>query len=246
MREAFCADDSWRDRLSKFVLTCAVEPGYLLTSLTVLAGQAEDAEVTWRSLYACSNGWRGLQPGCFEMLELPCSREWDWGYPTHRILDGRDLGWTAAAGDASELLVVVDWKSVQVTPRCGPRFSGLLCTQACPWLTGFLCRQVVDCKTRQLLQRCSLGKTKLNYPYISMAALPAGRIAAGNHLSINVLALEVAGSELASPGLTFRSQRVAETTLVSADPSERCAAHLGSAGPRTRALRSARAGCEAS
>lgn len=90
-------------------------------SSSVLAGQAECAEVTWRGLYACSNGWRGLRPGCFEALELGSSPDFCFkDYPRYRILDARDLGWTAAAGSASELLVLVDWTSVQVTLRARP------------------------------------------------------------------------------------------------------------------------------
>ena len=82
----------------------------------MLAGQPEDAEVTWRGLYACSNGWRGLRPGCLEMLALPCRSEWDCiGYPAHCILDGQELGWTGAAGGGSELLVVDSSKNLEVT-----------------------------------------------------------------------------------------------------------------------------------
>ena len=90
------------------------------SAVPVRAGQAEGAEVTWRSLYACGNGWRGLRPGCFEQLDLPLGSEegvWGQGYPPHCILDGRDLGWAAAAGAVSELLVVADWTSVQVPPH---------------------------------------------------------------------------------------------------------------------------------
>ena len=81
--------------------------------------------MTWRSLYACGNGWRGLRPGCLEMLELPSSCEWKQGYPAHCLLDGRDLGWTAAAGGASELLVADTGRSVQVTPGLGPHAFAL-------------------------------------------------------------------------------------------------------------------------
>ena len=82
-----------------------------------MAGQAECAEVNWRSLYACSNGWRGLRPGCFEALELGSSPDFYMrDYPRYCILDGGDLGWTAA-GDVSELLVLVDWTILQVTFR---------------------------------------------------------------------------------------------------------------------------------
>ena len=89
------------------------------SSFRVLAGQAEGADIAWRGLYACGNGWRKLQPGCFDVLDMPnCSRGstfWGWGYPPHCILVVEDLGWTEAAGGASELLVAVDWLSVQVT-----------------------------------------------------------------------------------------------------------------------------------
>ena len=71
--------------------------------------------MTWRSLYACSNGWRGLQPGCFEGMELPSCNAWELPSPAHCILDSPDLGWMAAAGGASELLVVVTGDCVQVT-----------------------------------------------------------------------------------------------------------------------------------
>ena len=89
------------------------------SSFCVLAGQAEGAKVTWRGLYACGNGWRGLEPGCFEVLDMPSSSRgsdsWGLDYPPHCILDAKDLGWTHAEGGASELLVAVDWLPVQVT-----------------------------------------------------------------------------------------------------------------------------------
>ena len=94
-----------------------VEQHVSLTYVTMLAGHAEEAEVTWRSLYACSNGWRGLRPGSFEMMGLPCSSNTSRGYPAHCMLDGRELGWTAAAGGASELLVADTYKTMQVTAR---------------------------------------------------------------------------------------------------------------------------------
>lgn len=90
---------------------------HLLFDITVLAGHADDAEVTWRSLYACSNGWCRLRLGCFDIKGLPCSSNTSRGYPAHCMLDGRDLGWTAAAGGASELLVADTWNTVQVTAR---------------------------------------------------------------------------------------------------------------------------------
>ena len=88
--------------------------------ISVPAGQPDDAEVTWRSLYACNNGWRGLQPGCFETLDLPSSSEghaWGQGWPSHCIHNSRDLGWSALAEGASELLVIVEWTSVLVSFR---------------------------------------------------------------------------------------------------------------------------------
>ena len=101
-----------------FVFMCAfLERRCSLTCSTALAGHAEGTELTWRGLYACGNGWRGLRPGCFDMLELPSisnAEECDNGFPAHFILDGHDLGWTAAAGDASELLVVDACQGLQV------------------------------------------------------------------------------------------------------------------------------------
>ena len=79
--------------------------------------------MTWRSLYACKNGWRGLRPGCFETLQLPSSswgHSWGDGFPSHCIVDSRDLNWTALAGGASELLVIVEWLSVLVSVRAQP------------------------------------------------------------------------------------------------------------------------------
>ena len=71
--------------------------------------------MTWRGLYASSNGWRGLRAGCFEMLALPCRSDWDCGYPAHCILDGQELGCTGAAGGSSELLVVDTSHNSEVT-----------------------------------------------------------------------------------------------------------------------------------
>ena len=102
------------------------QPDLLLTSSTALAGHADRAETTWHGLYACSNGWRTLRPGCFDILDLPsvnCLEDFNFGYPTHCTLDGRDLGWTAAAGDASELLVVDAWEGVQVILRLALAFA---------------------------------------------------------------------------------------------------------------------------
>lgn len=90
----------------------------------MLAGRADGTELTWRELYACCNGWRGLRPSSFDVLELPsiaCMREFQSGHPAHCILDGRDLGWTAAAGHASELLVVDAQEGIQAsTPLTFP------------------------------------------------------------------------------------------------------------------------------
>lgn len=113
-----------------------------LTSSAALAGHAEGTELTWRGLYACGNGWRGLQPGCFDMLDLPSisnAEECQKGYPAHVILDGQDLGWTAAAGDASELLLVDACQGLQVTTPSAPFVP--ICRQACTLLTGCQCRR---------------------------------------------------------------------------------------------------------
>ena len=114
--------------------------------LTVPAGQPDDAEVTWRSLYACNNGWRGLQPGCFEMLDLPSTSEghpphsWGQGWPYHCILDSQDLGWSALPEGASELLVIVEWTSVLVSlATYALNFLVLPVSAACPQRTKFRC-----------------------------------------------------------------------------------------------------------
>ena len=91
-----------------------------MSCFSVPAGQPEDAEIPWRSLYACKNGWSGLRPGCFEMLDLPNSsegRSWGDGFPPHCILDSRDVSWPAVAGGASELLVIATWTFVLVSVR---------------------------------------------------------------------------------------------------------------------------------
>ena len=97
----------------------------------MLARHAEGTELTWRSLYACDNGWYELQPGCFEVLDLPsvnCFEDFNYGHPTHCILDGRDLGWTAAP---SELLVVDAKEGVQVTPPSAPHALALQEQSSC-------------------------------------------------------------------------------------------------------------------
>ena len=78
---------------------------------------------------------------------------------------------------------------------------------------------MIDCKARQLLQMCSSGERD---PYISMVALPAGRIAAGNTAGIEVLALETGSSELAPAGDACQQERAEKTTLLSADAFEQC------------------------
>ena len=129
--KAFCIDTYSRDLGYNLFIRCALlERRCSHTSSTAPAGHAEGTELTWRGLYTCGNGWRGLRPGCFDMLELPSisnAEECQKGYPAHVILDGQDLGWTAAAGDASELLVVDACQGVQVmfpsaplVPICEP------------------------------------------------------------------------------------------------------------------------------
>ena len=77
--------------------------------------------------------------------------------------------------------------------------------------------QVFDCKTMQLLQRYSLPGTAADI-YECVAALPAGRIAAGNSAGIDVLDLSLDTDSCA-----------AQTVLSTADASARYAACLGKA-----------------
>lgn len=73
-----------------------------------------------------------------------------------------------------------------------------------------------DCETMQLLHRYSLAGADGD-AYRCLAALPAGRLAAGNKAGIDVLDLESAGCG-------------AETVLSTIDAAEGCAACLGKAG----------------
>ena len=118
--------DFGENKATEYRVTSACTAGMLLTSSTALAGHADRAGTTWQGLFACSNGWRTLRTGCFDMLDLPsknCLENFSFGYPTHITLDGQDLGWTAAAGDASELLVVDAWEGVQVRSRSALAFA---------------------------------------------------------------------------------------------------------------------------
>ena len=94
-------------------------------------------------------------------------------------------------------------------------------------LTGSCVWQVIDCKSRQLLQECSYDWV-WGYPYVSMAALPAGRIAAGTFNSTDMFYLDMASSGSARAGLACQPRCAAKTTLLGADASEGCAACLGS------------------
>ena len=67
-------------------------------------------------------------------------------------------------------------------------------------------------------------------PYISMAALPAGRIAAGNTSGIEMLTLEMDGSELAPAGDACQQERAEKTMLLSADAFEQCVTWLMQCG----------------
>ena len=90
--------------------------------------------MTWRGLYASSNGWRGLRPGCFEMLALPCCSEWYRSdNPTQCILDSQELGWLGAAGGGSELLVVDTFNRLQVTLQLSLYASELTKLLLCIW-----------------------------------------------------------------------------------------------------------------
>ena len=73
--------------------------------------------------------------------------------------------------------------------------------------------QVTSCKTRRLLQTCKSRLYMHDDPYICMAALTAGRIAASNLEGINLLALEMDGSELAPAGVVGPPSHAAKTLL---------------------------------
>ena len=73
--------------------------------------------------------------------------------------------------------------------------------------------QVTSCKTRRLLQTCKSRLYMHDDPYISMAALTAGRIAASNLEGINILALGMDGSELAPAGVVGLPSHAAKTLL---------------------------------
>ena len=176
-------------RSSLHHLCCRARP-----SVSVLAGQAEDAEVTWRSLYACSNGWRGLRPGCFEMLGCRAEqRDRMVGQATLRT-----ASWTAgtlagrpAAGGASELLVVVDLDDCAGESRivCSCIKSAL--PAGMPLADDASCgRQVIDCKARQLLQRCSYRQGSYRRQLYHMHRRSASRAHCCRQPGIDVLALE--------------------------------------------------------
>ena len=73
-----------------------------------------------------------------------------------------------------------------------------------------------DCETMQLLHRYSLAGVDGD-AYRCLAALPAGRVAAGNIAGINILNLKKADCG-------------AEMVLSTIDAAEGCAACLGKAG----------------
>ena len=177
--------------------------------------------MTWRSLYACRNGWRRLRPGCIDALELPGvegTPGLETGYPACCVLDGQDLGWTPAAGGAAELLVVDASEGVQVGLPLAP------CASALP--TGLHLAdkrsrcQVVDCKTRQLPQTYSYDSGDY---YFCMAPMPAGRIAAANSEGLDMLALDMDGSELTSAGDACQPRSAERTTLLEANAFPWCA-----------------------
>ena len=96
-------------------------------------------------------------------------------------------------------------------------------------------QQVIDCETRQLLLTCD---TNNGFTFKSIAALPAGRMAAGDGDlgGIDVLALEMAGSELAPAGDACQPSRADEIMHVSDDELRVCATGLNTAGPDNKAL----------
>ena len=71
----------------------------------------EEAEISWRGLYASQNGWRGLHATCFEALELPKLRK--GLVPPSCTLDPKALRWTA--GDSGDWLVVLIRNRLEVS-----------------------------------------------------------------------------------------------------------------------------------
>ena len=96
-----------------------------------------------------------------------------------------------------------------------------------------MCQQIIDCETMQLRQTYRMRNGYLQDPYRIFAALPAGRIAAGAAEldGIHVLALEMAGAEMAPAGDACHPNRAETTMLVSNDKLHSCATGLNIAVP---------------
>ena len=107
-------------------------------------------------------------------------------------------------------------------------------------MKSFVCRQVFDCKTMQLLQKRSFaGPDTVMFAapdaeydnslaagyYHTLAALPAGRIAAAKFGGIDVLAFQMAGPELAPARDACWPEGDEKTALWRCDPGDRCAAY---------------------
>ncbi len=70
-------------------------------------------EVSWRDLYCCSNGWRGLREDCFEVTCQPAPTSHDAAdEPVHCFVEPERLGWTATAG--ADWAVVLNRRELSV------------------------------------------------------------------------------------------------------------------------------------
>lgn len=178
--------------------------------------------MTWRGRTPAATAGAGSNRAA--LLDMPNSSRgsscWGAGYPPHCILDAKDLGWTHIAGGASELLVAVDWFSAQVTLPSSHVRSAL--RTGTPWLTPSHCWQVFDCRAMHLLQEHSIAR-KGDDQFEAIAALPVGRVAAGNRAGIEALDLTTAGCEAAPAGAARRPTCAAETILSRADTVGWCA-----------------------
>ena len=91
----------------------------------------EEAEISWLSLFASQNGWRGLHQSCFEALELPKFRK--GLVPPSCTLDPKALRWTA--GDSGDWLVMLVRDRLEVSGMVPERLlkcQDAASTSCCP------------------------------------------------------------------------------------------------------------------
>lgn len=90
----------------------------------------EHAEISWRSLYASQNGWRGLHRNSFKSQTLPTY--YTPIMPAHCTLDPSALRWTAG-GPGSWLLTLESNRltvGAQLVANCDGSASALCCPAA--------------------------------------------------------------------------------------------------------------------